>query len=289
MNKTQLWIEGARLRTLPAAIAPVAAGTGAAAGLGGFNLGYALLALGVALALQIGVNYANDYSDGVRGTDDATRVGPVRLVGSGHVSPRAVKLAAFGCFGLAAILGLILVVLSQKWWLIAAGLAAILAAWGYTGGKNPYGYRGLGEVGVFVFFGLFAVLGTTYTQAGTVNWVALSAAVSIGLFACAILMANNLRDIPTDTVAGKRTLAVRVGDAWARRLCIYWIVGGLLFAMLPLFTSPLVGILALAAIPAAFTAAKVRTATGRELIPVLKNIGLIELVVGIGLGITLAL
>jgi len=288
VNTTQLWIEGARLRTLPAAIAPVAAGSGAAAALGSFNLVRALLALGVALALQVGVNYANDYSDGVRGTDDA-RVGPARLVASGQVSPRSVKYAAFACFGLAAVLGLILVILAQQWWLLAAGAVAILAAWGYTGGKNPYGYRGLGEVGVFIFFGLFAVLGTTYTQAGTISWVAASASISIGLLACAILMANNLRDIPTDIEAGKRTLAVRVGEGRARALLIAWLGGGLVFALLPIFTHYWVALLALIAVPTAFTVARARTATGRDLIPVLRNIGLIELAIGIGLGVTLAL
>lgn len=288
MNTTQLWVEGARLRTLPAAIAPVAAGSGAAGALGAFNLTRALLALGVALALQVGVNYANDYSDGVRGTDDA-RVGPVRLVASGQVSPRSVKFAAFACFGVAAVLGLILVILAQQWWLLAAGAVAILAAWGYTGGKNPYGYRGLGEVGVFIFFGLFAVLGTTYTQAGAISWVAASAAISIGLLACAILMANNLRDIPTDIEAGKRTLAVRVGEKRARTILTIWLIGGLIFALLPSLTHDWVGLLALIAIPTAFTVAKARTSSGRDLIPVLRNIGLIELAIGIGLGITLAL
>lgn len=288
MNKTQLWIEGARLRTLPAAIAPVAAGTGAAAALNGFHAGRALLALGVALALQVGVNYANDYSDGVRGTDD-TRVGPVRIVASGQVAPRTVKIAAFACFGVAGLLGLTLVLLTQQWWLLGAGLLAILAAWGYTGGKNPYGYRGLGEVGVFVFFGLFAVLGTTYTQAGRISWAAASAAIAIGLLACAILMANNLRDIATDIEAGKRTLAVRVGDQWARTLCVWWVVGGVLFALLPSITHHWVGLLALTAIPAAFINANVRTARGPELIAVLRNIGLLELAIGLGLGVTLAL
>lgn len=288
MTITQLWIEGARLRTLPAAIAPVAAGSGAAAALESFNLLRALLALGVALALQVGVNFANDYSDGVRGTDDA-RVGPVRLVASGRVSPRAVKFAAFGCFAIAGIFGLILVALAGQWWLIAVGAVAILAAWGYTGGKNPYGYRGLGEVGVFIFFGLFAVLGTTYTQAGSISWVAASAAVSIGLLACAILMANNLRDIPTDIESGKRTLAVRVGDLWARRLFAIWVAGGVVFALLPAGRYPWVGLIALIAIPAGFTVARSRAVTGTALVPVLRNTGLIELAIGIGLGVTLAL
>jgi len=287
VNKTQLWIEGARLRTLPAAIAPVAAGTGAAAALDGFHAGRAVLALVVALALQIGVNYANDYSDGIRGTDD-TRVGPVRLVASG-VRPRLVKFAAFTCFGVAAASGLVLVILAQQWWLLAVGALAILAGWGYTGGKNPYGYRGLGEVGVFAFFGLFAVLGTTYTQAGQISWAATAGAVAIGLLACAILMANNLRDIATDTDAGKRTVAVRVGEAWARRLAALWVGAGVIFALLPIFGHPWVALVLVAAVPAGLTIRKLRTATGLDLIAVLRNIGLIELAVGVLLGLGLAL
>ena len=174
----------------------------------------ALLALVVSLALQVGVNYANDYSDGVRGTD-ADRVGPMRLVGSGAASPRAVKSAAFAAFGVAAAAGLVLAA-TTAWWLVAVGLVCVVAAWFYTGGEKPYGYLGLGEVMVFVFFGLVAVIGTTYVQTETWEWPALYAGVGVGALACAILVANNLRDIPTDTVAGKRTLAVRLGDERTR-------------------------------------------------------------------------
>ena len=188
------WISGARPRTFPAAVAPVLVGTGAAVGLGAVRPGRALAALVVALALQIGVNYANDYSDGIRGTDD-DRVGPFRLIGSGAAAPHAVRRAAFAAFGAAAVAGLALVAASGAWWLLAVGAACILAAWYYTGGSRPYGYSGLGEVFVFVFFGLVAVLGTTYTQALAVDLPALAGAVGIGALACAILVANNLRDI----------------------------------------------------------------------------------------------
>src|SRR5687768_13667892 len=169
----------------------------------------AVLAALVALLLQVGVNYANDYSDGVRGTDE-NRVGPMRLVGSGAAAPGAVKTAAFVAFSVAAVAGLILAV-TTAWWLVAVGVACIVAAWFYTGGTRPYGYAGLGELMVFVFFGLVAVVGTTYVQTETFELAALCAAVGIGALACAILVANNLRDIPTDREAGKRTLAVRLG------------------------------------------------------------------------------
>ena len=209
------WIQGARLRTLPAAIAPVLIGSAAAYEMDSFILLNAVLAALVALLLQIGVNYANDYSDGIRGTDE-DRVGPLRLVGSGAASPEHVKRAAFAAFGLAMLFGLILVIITQAWWLILVGIGCVLAAWGYTGGKNPYGYLGLGDVFVFVFFGLVATLGTTYTQAGQLSLAAIIGAIGTGLIACALLMANNVRDIPTDRKAGKKTLAVRLGDKHAR-------------------------------------------------------------------------
>ena len=211
-----LWLAGARPRTLPAAVAPVLAGTGVAAHLDGSVWWKALLALVVSLALQVGVNYANDYSDGIRGTDD-DRVGPLRLVGSGLASPRSVKLAAFAAFAVAAGAGLVLAATSA-WWLVAVGLVAILAAWFYTGGRSPYGYRGLGEVMVFVFFGLVAVIGTTYVQTGEFEEAAVYAGIGIGSLACAILVVNNLRDLQSDQGAGKRTLAVALGPERTRGL-----------------------------------------------------------------------
>ena len=211
------WLAGARPRTLPAAVAPVLVGTSVAIWDGGAHWGRAVLALLVALALQAGVNYANDYSDGIRGTD-ADRVGPVRLVGQGLAEPHAVKRAALLCFAVAAVAGLALVVLSQLWWLLAVGAAAIVAAWTYTGGPRPYGYAGWGEVFVFVFFGLVAVCGTAVVQVGHISGLAWLCGTGVGALACAILVVNNLRDIPGDTVAGKRTLAVRLGDPATRRL-----------------------------------------------------------------------
>lgn len=216
------WLHGARPRTLPAAIAPVIVGTAVAQWHGAFDGTRALLALAVAVALQIGVNYSNDYSDGIRGTDDLRphTGGPVRLVGQQLAAPRQVKIAAFTCFGIAAVLGLLLVVITGLWWLLIAGAAAIASAWFYTGGPKPYGYAGLGEVFVFVFFGLMAVLGTTYVQTEAMSWPALVLSVGVGAFACAILVANNLRDIPSDIHSGKRTLAVRLGDAKTRVLYV---------------------------------------------------------------------
>ncbi len=289
MASGQEWVAGARPRTLPAAVAPVLVGTGAAVQLGAASAVRAVLAGVVALALQVGVNYANDYSDGVRGTD-LDRVGPMRLTASGAARPGHVKAAAFGAFGVAALAGLGLVVASGQWWLVAVGAAAILAAWFYTGGSRPYGYRGLGEVGVFVFFGLVATLGTTYTQAGRVSWPAVAGAVGTGLLACALLMANNLRDIPTDTQTGKRTLAVRLGDDRARRAYQWFVTVPILLGVACAVVAPWSMLVLLLAIAAALLVTAVRAgARGIALVPVLVGTGMLQLGYGVLLGLGLAL
>ncbi|MBF4163879.1 1,4-dihydroxy-2-naphthoate polyprenyltransferase [Nocardioides acrostichi] len=283
------WLAGARPRTLPAAVAPVLAGTGVAADADHAVAWKALLALVVSLALQVGVNYANDYSDGVRGTDD-DRVGPLRLVGSGAAPASAVKAAAFASFGVAAVAGLVLAA-ATAWWLLAVGMLCVLAAWFYTGGSKPYGYLGLGEVMVFVFFGLVAVIGTTYVQTQTWEPGALAAAVGIGALACGILVANNLRDIPTDTVAGKRTLAVLLGDAATRRLYVGLVV---VAAAMVLATAALTSWWALLGLgfllPASRGVRAVRGgAQGPALIPVLGATGGAELVWSVLVGVPLLL
>lgn len=214
MTSREIWIAGARPKTLGAAIAPVIVGT-AFAGYDAEPTNF-ILALLVALALQIGVNYANDYSDGVRGTDD-DRVGPIRLVGSGLAKPEAVKRAAFLSFFVAAFAGLILSARTE-WYLLIIGALAIIAAWTYTGGPKPYGYQALGEISVFLFFGLVATLGTYFVQVGSISWTVILAAISMGLLATAILNVNNLRDLERDAKSGKRTLAVRLGAARTRTL-----------------------------------------------------------------------
>lgn len=253
------------------------AGTGVAAYVDAVVWWKALLALVVALALQVAVNYANDYSDGIRGTD-ADRVGPMRLVGSGVATPGAVKRAAFLAFGVAAAAGLVLAA-TTAWWLVAVGLVSVLAAWFYTGGSKPYGYLGLGEVMVFVFFGLVAVIGTTYVQTETWEWAALWAAVGVGALACAILVANNLRDIPTDVLAGKRTLAVKLGDRRTRSLYALLVLAAVAavvgVAVVTTWWALIgLGFLVLAA-PAARTV--LGGAVGPGLIPVLQSTGLAEL------------
>jgi len=277
------WVEGARPRTLPAAVAPVLVGSGAAAAADGFVWWKALLALLVSLALQVGVNYANDYSDGIRGTD-AERVGPLRLVGSGVASPTAVKTAAFVSLGVGAVSGLVLA-LTTAWWLVLVGAVAIVAAWFYTGGSRPYGYHGLGEVSVFVFFGLVAVVGTTYVQTETVTLTSLLGGVGIGALACAILVANNLRDIPTDREVGKHTLAVVLGDARSRALFLGLIALALLVLLLLAVAETPWALLGLVAVPTALRAARpVRAgATGARLIGVLRDTGLTELLYAVGL------
>ncbi|WP_462418529.1 1,4-dihydroxy-2-naphthoate polyprenyltransferase [Kytococcus sp. Marseille-QA3725] len=283
------WIEGARPRTLPAAVAPVAVGTGAAFARGedAGHCGFALLALVVALALQVGVNYANDYSDGIRGTDEV-RVGPVRLVGQRLAPPRQVKLAAFGMFGLAGVAGIALCLLSGHWWLLLLGVAAVWAAWNYTGGSNPYGYRGLGEVAVFLFFGLVAVLGTQLTQAGTIDLAGLAGAVGIGAVAAALNLTNNLRDIEGDAASGKVTLAVRLGPTRTRRLY----AGLVLLAFVMVLVSGLAhssAVLGLLAVPLAVPPVRsvLRRARSRALVTVLGQTGRMQLVLGLlwGLGL----
>ncbi|CAM2840797.1 1,4-dihydroxy-2-naphthoate polyprenyltransferase [Skermania piniformis] len=267
------WLEGARPRTLPNAVAPVITGTGAAASLNATVWWKALLALVVAVAFVVGVNYANDYSDGIRGTDDE-RVGPLRLVGAGLARPAAVRTAAFACLGVGAAAGLALAA-STAWWLVLVGAGCIAAAWFYTGGRNPYGYRGFGEIAVFVCFGLVAVLGTQFVQAERIDWVGLIAAVAIGCFSCAVLVTNNLRDIPTDITSGKTTLAVRLGDPRTRTLHLVLLVVPFLASLVLAARTPwaLSGLIAL---PMAITAnAPVRRgAGGPGLIPALRDTGI---------------
>ena len=271
------------------AVAPVIIGSAAAFDLGSFRWFNALLAALVAILLQVGVNYANDYSDGVRGTDD-NRVGPLRLTGSGAAAAKHVKYAAFLCFGLAMAAGLALVILSQAWFLLLVGVGCIAAAWGYTGGRNPYGYLGLGDVFVFVFFGLVATLGTTYTQAGQVNAAAWIGAISTGLIATALLMANNVRDIPTDRESGKRTLAVRLGDDAARISYVMMLALALLLPLLLVGDYPWV-LLVLLLLPACLMPSwlMLKGKKRRSLIPVLKQTGLINLGFSVIYGFALVL
>lgn len=288
MATTAEWVEGARPRTLPTAISPVLVGTGAALGAGAVAPGSALLALLVAVALVMGVNFANDYSDGIRGTDDE-RVGPQRLVGSRAAEPATVKTAAFACFGIAAVAGLVLTAISGQWWLLLVGALCIVGAWYYTGGSRPYGYAGLGEVAVFVFFGPVAVLGTMVTQAGRVDAAAVGAAVGAGLLTCAVLVANNLRDIPGDRVVGKRTLAVRLGDRGTRMLYLALVLVPFVVAVGAAFDRPGV-LLALLALPAAVRPVRIVLggAQGPALIPVLKDTGLLLLAWGVAVAVGLA-
>lgn len=283
------WIEGARPRTLPAAVAPVVIGTAAAMALERHSLGLALLALVVSVCLQIAVNYANDYSDGIRGTDEE-RTGPVRLVGQRLANAANVRFAAFFFFFLAALAGLTLVALSSAWLLMLLGGLAIVAAWRYTGGDKPYGYRGLGEVYVFVFFGLFATLGTQYTQAKTITLTGVLGAVGVGAVAAAILVANNLRDIPTDTEHGKRTLAVRLGDRRTRLFYGALIVVSVACVIGIAFVYPLalIALLALGILVRPYRAIR-SDARGRDLIPVLAGTGIYELVYAVLLSVGIVL
>jgi 1,4-dihydroxy-2-naphthoate octaprenyltransferase len=282
------WVAGARPRTLPAALAPVLVGTGAAAALDGFRPLPALLALVVALALQVAVNYANDYSDGKRGTD-SDRVGPMRLVGSGAAAPGEVLVAAGLAFAVAGVAGLGLAALSS-WWLVAVGAVCIAAAWTYTGGPLPYGYRALGEIFVFVFFGLVAVVGTTYVQTRTLSGLAFAVAVPVGLLIVAILVVNNLRDIEGDALVGKRTLAVLLGDRRTQLLFAGLFAVAFAVVVAVGIARPWVLVTLLAAPLAAKPARTVLSGErGPALIGALAGTGVLTLATGVLLGAGLAL
>jgi 1,4-dihydroxy-2-naphthoate octaprenyltransferase len=284
-----VWVAGARPRTLPAAVVPVLVGTAAAAGVAsdvgwqkgliGWRLAAAMV---VAVAIQIGTNYANDYSDGIKGTDSAERVGPVRLVGSGLASPSAVKKAAIASFGVAAVAGLLLAA-AVSWWLIVVGALSFAAGWLYTGGPRPYGYAGFGELFVFVFFGLVATIGSAYVQVEEIDGLAVACAVPVGLLATALLVTNNLRDIPTDRSAGKMTLAVRLGDRRTRGLYVALMV--LPFVALPLIAGlgerPLAALALVAVLAARVPVTSVLAGVeGPALIPVLGGTGRVQLIYG---------
>ena len=281
MNK---WIVGARLRTLPAAIAPVLVATAYAGS--NWEPIRAFSALLVSLALQIGVNYANDYSDGIRGTDDS-RIGPVRLTASGLASPKAVRTAAQISFLFAAIIGLTLAI-ATSWWIILVGALAINAAWGYTGGANPYGYKGLGEISVFLFFGIVATTGSYFVQTEELNLEIFIIAIPMGSLACAILAINNLRDRAQDQIVGKRTLAVRLGDRGARRLYIALLISAHIFALL---TFKQAALLTLLATPLTWSLARgvSRGVNGGDLIPYLAKTGKLQLVFAILFALGLAI
>jgi 1,4-dihydroxy-2-naphthoate octaprenyltransferase len=281
MNK---WIIGARLRTLPAAIAPVLVATAYAGS--NWEPIRAFSALLVSLALQIGVNYANDYSDGIRGTDDS-RIGPVRLTASGLASPKAVRTAAQISFLFAAVIGLTLAI-ATSWWIILVGALAINAAWGYTGGANPYGYKGLGEISVFLFFGIVATTGSYFVQTEELNLEIFIIAIPMGSLACAILAINNLRDRAQDQIVGKRTLAVRLGDRGARRLYLALLISAHIFALL---TYKQAALLTLLATPLTWSLARgvSRGVNGGDLIPYLAKTGKLQLVFAILFALGLAI
>ncbi len=276
------WVAGARPRTLPAALSAVFAGSGAALVADSLLWDRALLAGVVALSLQVGVNYANDYSDGVRGTDDV-RTGPVRLVGQRLAAQGRVKAAAFGAFGVAGVAGLLLAALAG-WWIIGVGVASILAAWYYTGGKHPYGYAGYGEIFTFVFFGLVATLGTEYVNTETVTHVGVLAAAGVGCLITALLVVNNLRDIPGDKVAGKKTLAVRLGDPATRKMYFGLMVAGIMLCGAAFIPSAAALVILVPLVLAMAPVRRVlRGAKGKELIAVLGQTGRVTLVAGISL------
>ena len=281
MNK---WVIGARPRTLPAAVAPVLVASALAGS--DFSPLPALLALFVSLALQVGVNYANDYSDGIRGTD-TDRVGPTRITASGLATPVSVKRAAFISFAVAAIAGLALSAMTS-WWLILVGALAILAAWGYTGGKNPYGYLGLGELFVFIFFGVVATVGTFYVQSERITFDALLASIPMGTFACALLAINNIRDRALDAPAGKKTLAVRLGDRKARYFFATLIALGYI-AVIAMRNPWLLLVLLTTPVALRLVRGVLGQAQGRELIPFLASTGKLQLQFSILFAISLVL
>ena len=288
MASAAQWLEGARPRTLPNAIAPILVGTGAAASLDAALWWKALLSLVVSLALIIGVNYANDYSDGIRGTDDE-RVGPLRLVGSGVAAPGAVRAAAIASLGVGAVVGLVLV-FTTAWWLLLIGAGCLAGAWFYTGGRKPYGYSGFGEIAVFVFFGLVAVLGTEFVQAHRIDWAGVVGAVAVGAFSSAVLVTNNLRDIPTDSVTGKTTLAVRLGDTRTRTLHLVLMVVPFIASLVLAVRTPW-ALLGLLAVPLAVRSNNpVRGGQqGPGLIPSLRDTGLAMLLWSIFSGVALGI
>lgn len=284
MAKASIWIAGARPRTLPAAIAPVVVATSLADKES--NAIAALLALTVGLALQIGVNYANDYSDGIRGTDN-DRIGPLRITAGGLATPTQVKIAAFISFGVAAVAGLALAI-SSSWWLIAVGVLSIAAAWGYTGGKYPYGYLGLGEIFVFIFFGLVATVGTFYVQTERITWQSILAGTIVGFLACAILVINNIRDRANDEIVGKKTLAVRIGDRRSRLLFSALVVSPYLLAAG--FGTPWT-LLTLATLPLSISILKSLWSgiEGLALIPLLGKTGKLQMFFSLALSLALIL
>lgn len=281
------WIAGARIRTLPLSIAPVLIGFGAATVIDAPGIWHPVrgaLCLAVGIFLQIGVNYANDYSDGVRGTDQY-RVGPSRLTGSGKASPRTVLIVALSFFAAGALAGLALVILTHYWWILLVGAVTIAAAWFYTGGKRPYGYYALGEVFVFIFFGLVATAGTTFMLTGCVNQESWLGATVAGLIACAVLMVNNIRDIEPDRLAHKHTLAALLGTIWSRIVfCVFLLVAFLILAFIALlYPFAWLGMFALlAAIPACVITLFARTP--RELVTALQLTSASGLLVALALG-----
>jgi 1,4-dihydroxy-2-naphthoate octaprenyltransferase len=279
------WITGARVRTLPLAVAPIALGSASADLVDRFDPLLAALALLVALLLQIGVNYANDYSDGIRGTD-ANRVGPLRLTGSGLVRPQAVKFAAAITFGLAALAGLTIVLLTGQWWLVAVGAVSIVAAWYYTGGKSPYGYAGLGEMAVFIFFGLIATVGTAYIQILAIDPMAVLLGINFGFYATAVLLVNNIRDVETDRESGKNTLSVHIGVRASK-----WLFGALLvlpvvfnILLASLYPATIIGLANLILVFPAFMAG-VKGKTAKDYISALK----LTSFAGLGFGLLVGL